>query len=451
MLLALIGCSPVAPIECTASLDAEEPTVVHVTWDAEDDAVVHVAYSADGLALTTPDVDTPAGPVDVPLYGLAALQDVSFEAHAVTDAGEAICSGSLRTNGLPAGAPDLDVVVDTSTNPRFDWLLGTAWSATGASSVWIVDRAGEVVWLQVYDAATEAFDALVAPDGDGILANRFSADHGVDVGEIRRFALTGEETADYTTPNGHHFFTQLPDDAPDGAGGTFVYLAVDFRDWTDPESGETVQVAGDDLVELAADGTLRTVFSTWDTFDVTEGLDWDDEFYPGAYDWTHANSIHYDAAADAYLLSLDGLNLVLELDRATGTILRSFGSTAVFDDTFVPDVDSPKFAHQHDVVLDGSTLRMFATVDAHSGGIAYTLDDTTHTLHATTEVGFDVGYTTFALGQFTPLDDSGAALVNYGTSGVVAEVEASGAVVWQLETDEGTLFANVHPFAGFYP
>ena len=51
----------------------------------------------------------------------------------------------------------------------------------------------------------------------------------------------------------HHMFAQLPD-------GTMSYLTMDIREWTDPDTGEVLDLIGDAIVEISPDGEQEIIF-----------------------------------------------------------------------------------------------------------------------------------------------------------------------------------------------
>lgn len=449
LLTLLLACGSPPPLQCTAALEPLEPTIPHVTWTATEAAQVYVTYGVGEMERTTTPMDVAPGPVDILLPGYGPGQDIQFEAVAETDQGTSTCAGTIRTR-TPECAPALSVVVDQGeASPPFQYLMGATWQMGGGGTLFIVDRTGAPVWCVSYDATYNPFDATWAWEGTDLWASRFHQDHNVDDGTAVRFALDGNLAEERDLPMGHHFFTELPPDAPDGAGGTLAFLALDVRPWTDPESGETMDVVGDAVMEVTPDGDVRTVLSTWDVLDVTESFLWNAGFYSQGRDWTHGNSIHYNLATDTYLLSLGGLDTLLEMERATGQITRSFGTSGALTGMYGLAEGATPFHLQHDAFLDeAGDLHFFAASMSENGGLSFTVDDQASLLRQSAAVGFDLGYESFALGQYLPLE-TGGALLNFATSGVVVEVDAAGAVAWQLETELGHVLGNVHPFTDF--
>lgn len=437
-MLILLACAEAPPLECSASVDDAMPTVVHITWDAAEDATAHVEFNGQ----TTPSQKV-NGAVDIPLYGVAEATAVTFRAVSETDAGEAYCEGEITT-GTFDGAPSFSLSVDDAgQDPDVPYLVGALWSLDTTAGIFITNRAAELVWWLPYDGEHNPFEAMPTADGAGFVANSFNGDHSIDDGAIVAFSLAGETTATTQTPGGHHFFTTVGDEG-------LAWLAVDIRAWEDPESGQTVDVVGDQIVEWASDGTTRTIFSTWDVMEVEKGTDWNLGFYPQGKDWTHANSLKYHPETDHYLISFNSIRLVLEVDRATGAVVRSFGDTTQFDDAYAVS-DGDAWEHQHDVELVGADeIQMFGSAGGRSGGLRYRIDEASHSLIQTQNVGFNLDMSIFVLGQNTTLGN-GDSLLNYATLSALVEVDTAGEVVWQLDNGSGLFFGNVHPFVSFYP
>ena len=230
----------------------------------------------------------------------------------------------------------------------------------------------------------------------------------------------------------HVALAQLPD-------GTIAWQQFDVREGTDPSTGETESLVGDAIAELSPDGTVRTVFSAWDWVDVAHNRFMDlPSLYPQGVDWTHGNALKYLPEQDGYLLSLGNAGVVLQVDRTTDTPWQIVGNAGVP----VAD-DSNPLEHQHDPTwLSDDRLLVF---DSHfstysSGAVEYALQD--GALHEVWRHGFQDGSFALLLGQALRQDD-GSTLVNYGSAGVLEQVDADDRVQWRVELPAQTGFAQV--------
>ena len=194
-----------------------------------------------------------------------------------------------------------------------------------------------------------------------VLFNSFATDFSLDSGVLRTVSLEGDNIQQRPAPLSHHVFTQLPD-------GTVAYPAVEIRDWLDPDTGEWVQVIGDTIVEMAANGDQRTVFSAWDWKPVQKHDHWTSSFYGDAHDWTHANALQYIEDHN-YPIPLPDARV----DRSSGAVvLRSPQRGWIVDGDF----DHPHAAWSDDGLLrltheDEEPLPWRPMCDRLSPGWAY--------------------------------------------------------------------------------
>ena len=184
---------------------------------------------------------------------------------------------------------------------------------------------------------------------------------------------------------------------------------------------------GDAIVEIAPDGTSRTVFSAWDALTPT----WNDymdgpDFYVG-YDWTHGNALTWDEANRRYLLSLGhaGDLLVVE-DGVATTIWGPDGTLA-----------DPPFSYQHDAHwLEDGNILLFST-DEQSAAVEYAPDGA-----GLSEVWrHELDGAALYLGQGRRLAN-GNTFVCGGQLGVMQEVTPDGEVVWEMRAEAPWGFAQ---------
>ena len=77
------------------------------------------------------------------------------------------------------------------------------------------------------------------------------------------------------------------------------------------------EIFGDTIVELTEDGTLTEIWNSFDDFDPENSMYINEE----DNDWMHVNFIHYDRERDKYMIVLDRINAVGQVDRQTGTLV----------------------------------------------------------------------------------------------------------------------------------
>ena len=441
LVLALAGC--VHPLECTVADVPTEP-IVRVSWP-EGAAPAAIDYQTAEQTWSTP-VDATA--TDVDLFGVPPETALSYTL--VDATGEALCSGDATTQASVA-VPAFEVTVSEDAASPEPYLLGSWIDAPGKQLLFVLDRAGRFVWtdttLQATDPALMTIDVLPSSVGGGILANAFIGAPTTADDYIRRLSVDDEQLERIDTPSAHHVFVELAD-------GTLAYPAVDIRHANDPITHEDEPIVGDQIVEQAPDGTLRVVWSSWDgDVPLVESPGWSGSFYVAGPDWTHANSMFYQPETDSYLLSLGHLQTILDIDRNTGKVLRSYGRYG----DYPVENGSINFWLQHDVrYTDAShtSLTMFATRDApmhSSGALEYRIDEDSHRLVQTWSYGFDpdLGLICGALGQALPLSN-GDVLVSWSQIPQITEVDRAGHVVWSLQgSQQGASMGNVTPIDAF--
>jgi hypothetical protein len=435
------GCR--AAPECVATVDAERPTVLHVSWSTREPGASYVEFGAtDAYGHDAPQIDEDATEHRAVLYGLPSLTDVYYRAVTAAASGEATCEGTIRTENLPTEVPELEVTIsDPDRQSPEPYLLAAVIGE--APGLVAIDREGNGLWFQEHDDgegghATTNVDVKFAHGGNELLFNSFHEQRSLAIGKIVRVTLDGRRIEGVSTPWGHHVFTELPD-------GTLAYPSVVFQAGEhDPE----IVVAGDELIEVAPDGSTRTVFSAFDWFELDEERLAPSGFYPGAdVDWTHANSLEYYPDTDTYLMSLCKTHNVVEIDRASGDLLRVFGSGG-----YGFSAGSLPCDPQHDVHWTAEGTLLMTSQDPATGvvgAIEYAVDDATGTLTEVRTVGFESGVEFMMLGQARILQN-GNLLMNWGGNGILREFTPEGDVVWEVSTEVGSWFGQVRAFSDFY-
>ena len=150
------------------------------------------------------------------------------------------------------------------------------------------------------------------------------------------------------------------------------------------------------------------LFNPWDWAEPEQNDSWDSHFNSAGSDWTHANSVNYDANRDSYLFSLANLNTVVEVSRS-GEILGEYTGS-----------DDYPFQYQHDPrwTAEG-TLLIVSHYD--DGTLAVEYEVSGNDLTAIWTYGEDEAITGLILGQASRLEN-GNTLVNLGGAGLLREV-----------------------------
>lgn len=335
-----------------AQIDTPRPERLSVVWEAE------------GQEHHSPLDDEEQRTHEVLLFDLAPLVDVAWRV--LDGADDEVCAGEATTANLAPGTPPFTSVTPGEPVDGY-WLVPMFGVSQGKkrSRVGLFRADGTWIWQLESDLDRQIVSADLT--ADGVRYNQFDFDRLIDVASLETVGLDGERLASEPTSLAHHFYVPLDD-------GAVAYLQADAR-----ITERFGCVVGDTLLERAADGTERKIWSAWDTFPVQVGQVWDNGFYPLCKDWTHGSGLSWRASDDTLLLTLLGPRQVVHIDRDTGRTLATFGTNWQ-----IPTApDSPAFAVPHNATwaADGRLLIFDSHDDLpESGCYAYRVDPETRSL-----------------------------------------------------------------------
>lgn len=409
---------PKRPAGAVAAPSPTIATVVEVRWTTTEPTTGYVEFGPSReLGMRTPAETVPTREHVATLLGLPADTDCSFRP--VTVDGDGTLVGELatvRTGVLPLGLPPL---IQTGTPQPGLVLLPVIGSNV---AIVAINGKGEIVWYWRDGRQLDFYRARLGLDGKSVLYNAAKiSGTPSQSSELVRVALDGSSSSAIPVPLLAHDFVELPD-------GTLAAIVVEYRDF------EGAPLAGDKIVEIAPDGTQRTVWSAWDCFDpaVVKG----DDMQQG---WTFANALDYDAAADAYYLGLRNFSSITRINRQTRACEWVFGlAGSTF--TFAPG--SARFLHQHQFHVRGHRIVIMDNDGAPGNAsrvLEYELDFATW---VATQVGSYMSSPsvyTFVFGEPVRLDD-GSTFINWGAAGQLERVSPGGASLWQVNSGAGFAF-----------
>ena len=433
----LLACSPSKSndgLQLQLELSEIIPTVGTVTWSADfataDDA--QLFYGIDG------DLDQ-VRPLSLDgsetlLLGLKAGHD--YQAQLLIDHdGETLQSEvtEFEIEAAPSSLPDVDLEV-FDEDAASDGFLITPIFTSPAAPV-IIDTDGDYVWWYIPDNSEEVNYSRVelSPDGQSVLAWTLNVSIGGGGGgggggaqtatggdqALLEISWDGTDVVNTHIPDGHHDMVALPD-------GTLAYLEFDVRE----DDGE--QFEGDQIVELAPDGTSTVIWSFWDDFDPSEGTG----DSPGQT-WSHANALDYVEAEDAYYVGSLGFQGIIKIDRVSGTPEWVLGGR--YSDFTEPDLGTTlyEFQHQFDRVDEGILVFDNGDQDRYaSQAVEYQLDESTQIAELVWSYAPDPSVFSFSLGSVQRLD-SGNTYVTFSNQGLIDEVDANGELLWRLKMSLG--------------
>ncbi|MEM7091443.1 MAG: aryl-sulfate sulfotransferase [Actinomycetota bacterium] len=354
-----IVAAPFSPLAGIATVEAAESVAVRLEAESEDHVV------------RTPWTSAEATIHELPLVGLRAERTYDVRAFARgADGPELLGVARFVSGALPAELPTFDVQGTTDDLTLLEVVPFDRLLAGESNLLAVLDQEGEVVWFHQDETSLAAVSRTPA---GGILAISPRAgveEFGIDGRRIRSWA-TPEVGTDFNVDEATVIFA---DDAVDLVGahhdvqllpdGTLLFLSETFHEVSQAQrdeigcldDGVAWGVVSDVVVHLDADGT---VLRTWDLWDVLS-------FGPGRgdwlcrvrgpiateteRDWTHANSVVFDAERNAVIVSVRHTDQIVALDMG-----ENFGSQTgvrwiLGADGTIP-YDGESFHHTHAVTV----------------------------------------------------------------------------------------------------
>ncbi len=423
-----IACVRTLP-DASVTVDTEVVTRALVQLDAGEEITAHVTYgdadADEALWLSTPEQTGSALAFTVYLH--AGLES-AFRVEGVDANGREV-TGPLQTvtaGSLPSGVPVFDTTIDVTVADLGPWLLTTGMSASPEdTAVVITTTDGRTVWYwQPGDAVIPS--ARFDPATGTIYGTAFDL-LNEGYGYLFNLPVAGGDLVTHPLTWAHHDAVLLSD-------GTLTTCVSAFAEF----EGESI--AGDTLVEVAPDGTERTIWSAFDHLTPTVNIGWTISQFPnGEPDWTHCNGIDYDEDQGAYYVSLWGPEQVVKIDRATGdTVWFLGGPENQFDFG-----DDPGFGPQHAPEFHGGRLHLFDNRDGEgSRAVAYALDEAAMT--ATLDWSFEPADPQWALvlGDVSERAD-GSHLMSWGSGGDIFVTDANEQLSGFLRMDKALAVGQV--------
>jgi hypothetical protein len=406
------------PSNVTAEVADKVATVVKVGWTTATPSTGYVEYGPTAaLGLRTPAETTATTSHAAILLGLTA--NTVYHYRAVTMDGSAPVAGdavTIRTGNLPLGLP---ILTTTGTGQSGFIVVPVVGMAV---AVVILNGNGDIVWYHKDDRKLDFYRARLARDGKSVLYNaaKISGDPSPD-SAIVRVALDGTEVSSVPIPFLAHDFVEHPD-------GTLGALAIEYRDF------QGTAIAGNKIVEVAPDGTQRTVWTSWDCFDPAAITG--DDLQQG---WTFANALDYDAAANVYYVGMRNFSSIARINRQTRACewVLGLGAPTL---TFAPG--APRFLHQHQFQVRGNHVLVMDNDGAPGNAsriLEYELDLVARTATSVGSYTSNPSVYTFVFGEPLRFDD-GTTFINWGAAGQMERLDPSGMSTWKLNTNVGYAF-----------
>ena len=411
----------VAPLDVRAERDVESETSLTVSWTTDEPADAALEFGLDSsygerlVGSSSEDGRTHA----VVLAGLTPEEVWHWRAVS----GEQVSADqTFEPAYAPAELPQL-LVTGEHVGLILAPILG------GTSYVALYDGEGIPVWWRRLGGMESVTQARLSADGRDVLVMGMISVLGTST-VIARLPIAGGEPT-VVEIDAHHDFIEL-------ASGGYATILPDIREY------DGVRVQGDSLVEVSLDGTVRTVWSTWDhavpsdvnaLFVINE---------VGDRDWTHMNSIAWKDGN--YWLSSPELESIFVVHGETGATVARIGG----EGSDVELVAGEGFGPQHAVLPTKTGFLVFNNrsgtgADAWGEAVAYDLNLRTREYARVWSYDGQRSLTTQVLGNVEPT--AGGHLVSWGAAGHLTALDADHEAVWGAQTAMGSAFGYAHPVA----
>lgn len=407
-------------------------TVLRVSWTTTEATEGFIVFSDGVLSHSTP-LSAASTEHSQLLLGVPADTDVSFQIMA-GDRCSAI--NTARTESLPAGLPPLSVVTLDAARVAGGYTI-VPLITESTSFITIIDALGRYVWAYEF-AYAGVYRARIAPDYQSILFNN-EANTVSGEGAVWRINLDGSGLISYAIPGGHTDFIALED-------GTLTVIGWDVQE----RDGRTF--VGDTIVRRNPDGSIETLWNAFDHLDVDTSVPYSTGWYPAdpaAEDWSHVNNLSY--AEGDYFFSVANLNAVVRIDGETGAqewIMRDdplFGNPYPDEDIYFYNLHSVQYLGDNHILV----FNRQDYVDRCSSADEYEVDPTTNTFTRVWSHSAEECYKVYYLGEAQRLDNSNTR-ISWTTSGVIDEVDTTGAIVSSYALSLGAGFAFISPTSSLY-
>jgi hypothetical protein len=430
----------------------EAPEILSFSATADAEHVLRVDVSvtarrADSAALElTPAGGSPTAPVRSAAVPIAAggavvralglLPDTRYGVRVVAyGAGGTTVSESreIVTGSLPA---DLPAFVAGGSDPSPGFVV----FAAGDFGL-IIDNTGRVVWYHRFPTGA---GLNFAPQPNGHYVAMPVTTSGI--ANWVEIDASGEPTRALGCVSGLrarlHDLIANPD-------GDYWILCDETRamDLTAHGGDAAAQVTGTVVQHIASTGQLLFQWSPFDHFEITDA---DPAALTGAaVNWTHGNSIDLDASGNL-IVSFRNLNEVTGIDTRTGAVLWRFGGRR---NQFALNGGMSSFQQQHSArTLGGDRILLLDNLGdpVESRAELWSMDRTSRTALLVHSHGSIPPVRTLIGGSVQGLPN-GRALVSFGTVGRVEEYDATGNVVWRIESGAGYVFRATRIRSLYHP
>ena len=352
---------------------------------------------------------------------------------------------SFRAGQLPAELATLQLnpthPLDGGSTVSSGYIL-TDFTGTNSAYLVIFDETGRVCWYRQIAAqpGEVAIDAEQQLNGDYTLFVGQSTGWQPTPGRFIEVNATGDSitaysaAAAYTDP--HELILEY-----DGSHISHVdILGYDFRhvDLTALGGAPNQMVAGHVILRQSMDGRVEFAWNAWDHLSIADWI----FVQPGlaqmpTIDFDHPNSMVIDTDGN-YIVSFANLGEISKINSATGAIMWRFGGRNN-QFTLIGDPLNGFGIQHHAHVLANGDLILIDNGAHHSPpesrAVEYKLDLNAHTATMVWQYRHSPALFSPFAGSAQRLKN-GNTIVAFGAAAVIAEVDATGTVMWEAQMQQ---------------
>ena len=442
LFILLMACTspeePQSSLESSFELGEIIPNVVVATVDSQVEGLAFIEWGVDGSApRTTRRAPIAAGGrFEGLVVGPPSGERVSFRAVVETSTGERL-EGALETLDIPYEPADLPNVNTVGSLPGdAPGHVFTSLITSQSTQFVILDEEGRLAWYVKLPSNELVTASSLALDGSGVMVLTTDMSLTAPQTVILHYGWDGSLIRRMILPDGHHDFVELPD-------GRIAWIQLEAGPIT--LSGESIDVAQDALRVSSwaetADVNGPPLFSFLRDWKGPE-RECDHQrhtlFYQGRelLDWTHANSLDYDASRDAFLMLTHHIDQAFVISAVDGALLNEI----TFDEGDPLADEGDPWSHAHSSTMSADHLLLFDNglhySPPRSRVVAYDVDPETGALTETLSMWEAEERLVYALGDVKALPGD-ELLTSWSTLGRITRNSASGEELWALETSVG--------------
>ena len=434
---ALLGCqSPDGALRAVdVQLGETIPNVLEARYEADAAGAswVRWGYSEDALIHETAHRTMSPGTMEHLVVGPASGRTVFVQLVTAPDGGDEEASAvlSLDVPVAPSGLPRLYA----QGTPGDEGLLLTTILSLDSGWVILTNAQGELAWYMPLAFQEITSSVQVSRDGEALLVLLQNAFENQESTELLRVGWDGVLIERTKLPRGHHDFIELPDGRIAWIQDETITMEIDGQERAVISDAIQITEQGAEAQQDAA-----PIFSLLDHYTPSATcqhqqtpVSWQDKT---ALDWSHANSITYEAETDRLYLMSHYLDSVYVVSAADGALIDDVNPYA--DYRMV--MGGKPWSHPHSSWMRDGELLVFDNGMHHNPQISrvarFVYDEERREMTQTWEYNHPNNGFAVALGDAHPTP-SGNILIAWSPFGQVAEVNDAKEVVWTLETEAG--------------